>query len=385
MNCYYWVVFIFAIILSACQDTEGWRRRRRRRCGRVNCAVSGWSGWSTCSQKCGSTGIQFRTRTITRGAQCGGGCPYGLKEARACNRGCSNGGRPIPGRCTCHRNYRGNCCEIGDGGWSGWGTWSSCTKTCGTSGTQRRMRSCTNPHPVNGGRSCLGSPHQVKMCTLQPCPGESQEYYEAKTSWWLDTVEHVERVQQIVEAVEDRRLIDPVLIQLLLMEAGNAVVRLQELESVTHQSVQVIDGGWGPWETWGPCTKTCGTGTRIRKRTCSQPRPAYGGKACPPPAIGKQICKETFCIKSVGCYAPISSWTQLKDYRSQVDWNNMATTVSMCAKLAQKQGYRFFSLQYYTKCMIDKSKIFDYKKNGQSSNCWSGVGMDNAMSVYLIL
>ena len=41
-----------------------------------------------------------------------------------------------------------------------------------------------------------------------------------------------------------------------------------------------VDGGWGPWGTWGPCSATCGGGTRKKLRNCDKPKPQNGGKSC---------------------------------------------------------------------------------------------------------
>jgi hypothetical protein len=62
-----------------------------------------------------------------------------------------------------------------NGGWSSWSSWSECTSTgqpnsCGR-GTQKRTRLCTNPTPLNGGRTCPGSNVQKGDCT-SICPGK---------------------------------------------------------------------------------------------------------------------------------------------------------------------------------------------------------------------
>ena len=87
-------------LLLLMMDTNAWRRRRRRRrsspsCQAVNCLVSSWTSWSSCSHPCGTSGTQRRTRQQTRAASCGGSCPYSLLETRRCNRdACQHGGTP---------------------------------------------------------------------------------------------------------------------------------------------------------------------------------------------------------------------------------------------------------------------------------------------------
>ena len=59
-----------------------------------------------------------------------------------------------------------------DGNWSSWGVYGDCTVKCG-GGVRRRSRSCTNPKPSNGGRSCRGSSTQTVTCNMDiPCDGK---------------------------------------------------------------------------------------------------------------------------------------------------------------------------------------------------------------------
>lgn len=41
-----------------------------------------------------------------------------------------------------------------------------------------------------------------------------------------------------------------------------------------------VDGKFTEWAAWGECSKTCGEGKKQRKRYCTAPKPAFGGKAC---------------------------------------------------------------------------------------------------------
>lgn len=43
-----------------------------------------------------------------------------------------------------------------------------------------------------------------------------------------------------------------------------------------------VDGNWGPWGSYGACTRTCGGGVKYRSRHCDNPRQA--------------LCVLVFCV-----------------------------------------------------------------------------------------
>ena len=104
-------------------------------CSAVDCTVSSWSSWSSCSRTCGS-GVKTRTRTKTRSASCGGTCPYDFTDTKRCNSNCC----PV------------NCVYS-------WGSWGSCSG-CGMSTHSRsptiyRYSRCNgNSCPSRQTRSC---------------------------------------------------------------------------------------------------------------------------------------------------------------------------------------------------------------------------------------
>ena len=44
--------------------------------------------------------------------------------------------------------------------------------------------------------------------------------------------------------------------------------------------VSVVDGNFSSWSNFGACSKTCGPGIQSRTRSCTNPRPQFGGKEC---------------------------------------------------------------------------------------------------------
>uniref|UniRef100_A0ABM0MJ98 Uncharacterized protein LOC102806247 n=1 Tax=Saccoglossus kowalevskii TaxID=10224 RepID=A0ABM0MJ98_SACKO len=101
------------VILASFDNTESWRRRRRRRaCGPSNCQVSGWNAWGACSAPCGTSGTQTRTRYVTVGQSCGGSCPYHMSESQGCNNpGCNGHGSPLTSSCSCVDEWWDTCCD----------------------------------------------------------------------------------------------------------------------------------------------------------------------------------------------------------------------------------------------------------------------------------
>ncbi|XP_071495093.1 A disintegrin and metalloproteinase with thrombospondin motifs 13-like [Diadema antillarum] len=84
-----------------------------------------------------------------------------------------------------------------------------------------------------------------------------------------------------------------------------------------------VDGGWSEWEPYfSQCSRTCGTGVRVRRRYCINPAPMYGGLACPGKTQEVELCNMEPCEN-----------TTSDDFKNQ-----------QCAATDSKQ----FMHQYYT-------------------------------------
>lgn len=64
-------------------------------------------------------------------------------------------------------------------------------------------------------------------------------------------------------------------------------------DTVTRQPA--VDGNWGSWSAWGPCSRTCDGGVHFSYRDCDSPMPRNGGKYCEGQRIKYQSCRTEEC------------------------------------------------------------------------------------------
>eukprot|EP00794_Sanderia_malayensis_P003136 gene3136-3604_t len=192
---------------SACPATTQ-QRNCVHSCCPVNCVLSQWTTWGQCSANCG-TGLQQRTRRIVTSASCGGSCSSNLAETKqctvihkvdcqmsawttwsTCSSGCGNGlqqrsrtvtvqptvcGQPCSNRtdfkqCQSYRENRD--CQV-----SSWQQWGSCNANCAY-GTKTRTRTITVSQRCRGAvcptlkqTSSCGSPNGGCQQICRPSDG----------------------------------------------------------------------------------------------------------------------------------------------------------------------------------------------------------------------
>ncbi|XP_067022317.1 A disintegrin and metalloproteinase with thrombospondin motifs adt-1-like isoform X6 [Acropora muricata] len=293
-----------------------------RPCNQFPCPVDGgwasWKPWSTCPVTCGG-GVQSRSRTCTKpppthgGEDCQGDglmtrscnenpCPVNGKWSEwgpftSCTVLCGGGTRSRSRTCTnppaafggkeCVGNSQDvqSCnefpCQI-PGGLTSWGVWSVCSASCG-SGTKKRLRSCTNPPPANGGEDCIERREEFQSCNEEPCPVNGNW-----TLWGLWN--KCSKTCGGGTQGRSRTCTNPP------PAHGGAQCTGPSSESrLCNQNPCPVDGRWSLWKPWGPCSLTCAGGVQRRTRTCNNPPPKYGGKNCEGNALQTQSCNRAPC------------------------------------------------------------------------------------------
>ena len=236
-----------------------------QKCNLNPCPINGgwtvFTGWSSCSAQCGG-GQQTRTRSCTNPTPANGGtdCIGESKESQKCNL---------------------NPCPI-NGGWTVFTGWSGCSAQCG-GGQQTRTRSCTNPTPANGGTDCIGESKESQKCNLNPCP--------IKGGWtvftgWSSCSAQCGGGQQ----TRTRFCTNPT-------PANGGTDCIGESEETWQCNLDPcpINGGWTVFTGWSSCSAKCGGGQQTRTRFCTQPTPANGGTDCIGESEESQKCNLNPC------------------------------------------------------------------------------------------
>nr|XP_022321026.1 coadhesin-like isoform X3 [Crassostrea virginica] len=286
------------------------------------CAVDGqwgaWSGFSNCSVKCGN-GTKTRTRSCDNPAPQYGGlkCAGNESEAVACSasdcavdggwsawissgRSCSvtcgrgsvirirsctnptpsNGGQDCSGA-----PFQSFLCEQPecpvDGGWSRWTSYTPCSATCGV-GYQTSTRTCDNPSPQFGGRTCSGENNDTRKCPNLPlCPVDG-----GWSSWKPNSTCSASCGTALRSLTRECNHPTP---QYGGKQCeGNST----DTEPCSGTPPCPIDGGWSSWKPNSSCSASCGTALRTRIRECNHPTPQYGGKQCEGNSTDTEPCSD---------------------------------------------------------------------------------------------
>ncbi len=97
---------------------------------------------------------------------------------------CSGHGACLAGACVCDAGYSGTTCTVSstpvDAFWGPFTEWSACDRSCG-GGLQHRTRSCIPA--LYGGRDCVGSDSEARVCNADACTTEVDGGWSEWTGW----------------------------------------------------------------------------------------------------------------------------------------------------------------------------------------------------------
>ncbi|XP_033731613.1 semaphorin-5A-like, partial [Pecten maximus] len=71
---------------------------------------------------------------------------------------------------------------------------------------------------------------------------------------------------------------------------------------------EAVNGGWSPWLSWTPCSKSCDGGVSRRFRFCNNPLPQYGGSFCTGAPNIRMDCNTQPCLAFFSGGVDWSTW-----------------------------------------------------------------------------
>ncbi|KAJ7327711.1 hypothetical protein OS493_026589 [Desmophyllum pertusum] len=92
-------------------------------------------------------------------------------------------------------------------------------------------------------------------------------------------------------------------------------------------------------------------------------------------------------FESVGCFldsgiSPRPMPLLLKDFRQEMNWNNIEAVIELCGGLAHNKSLSYFGLQYYGQCWSGATAGQTYSRDGPAETCVRGVGLESTYFVY---
>ncbi|XP_052781602.1 SCO-spondin-like isoform X2 [Mya arenaria] len=209
-------------------------------CNTDPCPVDGvwgfWTHWTACDVTCGG-GNKTRDRPCNFPSDHphGDNCTGNSQEMDICNT---------------------NLCPV-NGDWGSWGEWTKCSATCNI-GQHSRNRTCVYDPVAPKGAKCLGRDHMAGFCNDGYCPqdGVLSEW----GTWSACSVTCGDGMES-----RDRSCVYPIPLAPHGKPCEGETNNTRACLNVTQCTV---DGVWSEWSTYGACSVTCGNGDKIRTRTC---------------------------------------------------------------------------------------------------------------------
>jgi hypothetical protein len=297
-------------------------------CG-VDCVMSSWSTWTSCTKTCGSGNTQ-RTKQISTQPQDGGVACTADFESKACNVQLC----PI------------DCVE------EGWGDWSACTTTCG--GGQQIRNNPIKIQAANNGKACSWQRQQTQVCNDFPCAIDCVQ--SALTSWTecTATCGGGTQFQSRTTTIGARH--------------GGIVCLPSVVTRNCNEQECPIPCKTTEFSDWSACSVQCGTGTMERTRQTTQ-WPEHGGKECPTMKL-EATCEMAPC----GIDCTVGDWGSWKPCTKSCG-GGTSTRMRSTTQEAADEGTQCPSLAEIVPCNVETCPV-DCKMNtwGTWSSCTAQCG-----------
>ncbi|XP_053397599.1 sushi, von Willebrand factor type A, EGF and pentraxin domain-containing protein 1-like [Mercenaria mercenaria] len=313
-------------------------------CDEAEDGPSYWTSWSQCTVTCNG-GVSSRTRVCSQNHTCSDqsetrlcnnvscivdNCqtaPCGTSQCISseegftcvCNNGftgstcdthidfceqnnCENGqcnNTESGYTCICDEGYNGDLCNIHpqDGGWGLWALWSDCSAICG-SGQRQRNRTCDNPPPSPGGKTCDGNVEETEMCHAEcydaclsnPC-GTEHSCTTNGTGYKCSCEDSYTGSRCTIPP--DNCLPNPCENSAECVSAADGFTcTCVDGYSGTTCGIEPDESVWGAWSGWDSCSATCGGGKQARQRECTL---GTKGENCAGNQKEERECGENSC------------------------------------------------------------------------------------------
>jgi len=188
-----------------------------------------------------------------------------------------------------------------NGNYSQWSDWSACNAVCG-GGNQTRTRSCDSPAPAHGGDDCnlIGPAVERRACNTFTCNVDGG-WGKWSTTWSNCSAQCDGGVQVLTRACDSPA-----------PKFGGAACKGPHTKTrKCNTEPCLVHGGYSDWGKWEACSAQCGGGVQVRRRTCTNPTPRFGGYDCNKQKLGADVevrpCNPKPCAVAGG-YGPWSDW-----------------------------------------------------------------------------
>ncbi|XP_068191930.1 properdin-like isoform X2 [Antennarius striatus] len=243
---------------------------------------SPWSPWSPCNILCGE-GVTMRSRKCFGRDQSQCDNHKDTLQVQACSGGCCNAQ-----------------------GWEAWLNWAPCSVTCGGGGVRTRKRVCTSSEECRS--ACSGESEETEKCPTTTCP------VHGGWSGWSDWSQcsgscinnHLDK-PSIPSRGRQRHCTSPAPSTDTVPHGNGCPGNRVQVQDCSELPNCPVDGSWGAWSDFSPCSVSCGEGLQLSSRKCDNPTPQYGGQFCPGSSTRSRTCQSPCPVD--GVWTGWSSWS----------------------------------------------------------------------------